>query len=156
MQDTLFIDDCNQNIDRSFFNFPIFYCRFAIFRRCLDAEMEDSTRQGVSLQTKKEEKEDVTDENEEKFWSAGLFGSGTAQQLLDTIYFYNGKMFGLRGGEHRIFQRIIQGWSKVPTRLYYSYNELRLRLLKAKQKYKLLRNTNDSYETTKIHETERN
>ena len=63
--------------------------------------MKDSTRQGVSLQTKKEEKEAVTDEDEEKFWSAGLFGSGTAKQLLHTIYFYNGKMFGLRGGEHR-------------------------------------------------------
>ena len=63
--------------------------------------MKDSTRQGVSLQTKKEEKEAVIDEDEEKFWSAGLFGSGTAKQLLDTIYFYNGKMFDLRGGEHR-------------------------------------------------------
>ena len=63
--------------------------------------MMDSTRQSVSLQTKKEEKEAVTDEDEEKFWSAGLFGSGTAKQLLDTIYFYNGKMFGLYGGEHR-------------------------------------------------------
>ena len=63
--------------------------------------MKDSTRQGVSLQTKKEEKEAVTDEDEEKFWSAGLFVCGTAKQLLDTIYFYNGKMFGLRGGEHR-------------------------------------------------------
>ena len=30
-------------------------------------------RQGVSLQTKKEEKEAVTEEEEEKFWSAGLF-----------------------------------------------------------------------------------
>ena len=50
--------------------------------------MKDSTRQGVSLQTKKEEKEAVTDEDEEKFWSSGLFGSGTAKQLLDTIYFY--------------------------------------------------------------------
>ena len=30
--------------------------------------MKDSTRQGVSLQTKKEEKEAVTDEDEEKFW----------------------------------------------------------------------------------------
>ena len=37
--------------------------------------MKDSTRQGVSLQTKKEEKEAVTDEDEEKFWSGGLFGS---------------------------------------------------------------------------------
>ena len=63
--------------------------------------MKDSTRQGVSLQTKKEKREAVKDEDEEKFWSAGLFGSGTAKQLLDTIYFYNGKMFGLRGGEHR-------------------------------------------------------
>ena len=50
--------------------------------------MKDSTRQGVSLQTKKEEKEAVTDEDEEKFWSSGLFSSGTAKQLLDTIYFY--------------------------------------------------------------------
>jgi len=45
-----------------------------------------SLRQGVSWQKKKEQKEAVTDEDEEKFWSAGLFGSGTAKQLLDTIY----------------------------------------------------------------------
>ena len=54
----------------------------------------------MSLQTKKEDKEAVTDEDEEKSWSAGLFGSGTAKQLFDTIYFYKGKVFGLRGGEH--------------------------------------------------------
>ena len=47
--------------------------------------MKGSTRQGVSLQTKKEDKEAVTDEDEEKFWSAGLFACGTAKQLLDTI-----------------------------------------------------------------------
>ena len=47
-----------------FFKLSIFYIRFAIFRRCVDAEMKDSTRQGVSLQTKKEEKEAVTDEDE--------------------------------------------------------------------------------------------
>jgi len=58
----------------------MFYCRFFIFRRCLDAEMRNSTRQGVSLQTKKEDKEAVTDEDKEKFGSAGLFGSGTAKQ----------------------------------------------------------------------------
>ena len=57
--------------------------------------MKDSTRQGVSLQTKKGKKEAVKDEDEEKFWSAGLFGSGTAKQLFDNIYFYNGKMFGV-------------------------------------------------------------
>ena len=58
-------------------------------------------RQGVSLQTKTEEKEAVTEE-EEKFWSAGLFGSGIAKQLLDTIYFYNDKMFGLRGQRKKL------------------------------------------------------
>ena len=58
----------------------MFYCRIFIFRRCLDAEMKNGTRQGVSLQTKKEVKEAVTDEDKEKFWSGGLFGSGTAKQ----------------------------------------------------------------------------
>ena len=35
---------------------------------------------------------------------------------------------------NNILEQIIQGWSTVPTRLYYIYKELRLRLLKAKQK----------------------
>ena len=52
-----------------FFNLPVFYRRFVICRRCLDVEMKDPTRQGVSLQTKKREKEAVTDEDEEKFWT---------------------------------------------------------------------------------------
>ena len=64
--------------------------------------MKDSLRQGVSLETKKEEKEAITFEDEENFWSAGLFGSGTAKQLLNTIYFYNAEMFGLRDSDgHR-------------------------------------------------------
>ena len=42
-------------------------------------------QQGMSLQSKKEEKEAVTEEEEKKFWIAGLFGSGIAKQLLDTI-----------------------------------------------------------------------
>ena len=56
----------------------------------------------MSLQTKEEEKEAVTEEEEEKFWSAGLFGSGITKQLLDTIYFYNNKMFGLRGQRKKL------------------------------------------------------
>ena len=42
------------------FKLSIFYCRFAIFVVVL---MKDSTRQGVGLQTKKEGKEAVTDED---------------------------------------------------------------------------------------------
>ena len=43
-----------------FFNLPIFYCRFVIFRRCLDAEIKDSTRLDLNLQIKKEDKEAVS------------------------------------------------------------------------------------------------
>ena len=63
--------------------------------------MKDATHQGVSLETKKKEKEAVTDEEEELFWSKGLLGCGTAKSLLNTVYYYNGKIFGLRGSEHR-------------------------------------------------------
>ena len=28
-------------------------------------------------------------------------GTGSSDSLLNTVYFYNGKLFGLRGGEHR-------------------------------------------------------
>ena len=28
-------------------------------------------------------------------------GTGSSNSLFNTVYFYNGKLFGLRGGEHR-------------------------------------------------------
>lgn len=42
--------------------------------------MNNSTLQGVTLHIKKGDKEAVTHEDREKFWSAGLFGSETAKQ----------------------------------------------------------------------------
>ena len=63
--------------------------------------MKDSTRQSLSLINKRLEKEAVTDDEEEMFWLAGLFGTTTAKCLFNTIYFYNGKILGLRRGEHR-------------------------------------------------------
>ena len=51
---------------------------------------------------RKEEKEFVTAEEERKFWEMNLLGTGSAKSLLYTVYFYNGKIFGLRGGDHRI------------------------------------------------------
>ena len=35
------------------------------------------------------------------FWSKGLLRFGTAKYLLNTVYYYNGKIFGLRGSERR-------------------------------------------------------
>ena len=53
------------------------------------------------MKNKREEKESVTEEEEELFWNLNLLGMSTAKSLMNTVYFYNGKMFGLRGGEQR-------------------------------------------------------
>ena len=79
--------------------YPLY--RFALFRRVLDAELEDATQEGGHLKSKKEEKEAVSDEEEELFWRLNLLGTSTAKSLLNTVHFYNSKLFGLRGGEHR-------------------------------------------------------
>lgn len=63
--------------------------------------MKDGTRVGLHLKNKKEEKEAISDEAEELFWSLNLLGTSTAKSLLNTVYFYNDKLFGLKGGEHR-------------------------------------------------------
>ena len=74
--------------------------RFVTFWRVLDAEMKEATQMGVTLKTTGDEKEAVNSE-EELFWSKGLFGLSSAKSLLNTVYFYNGKLFGLRASEHR-------------------------------------------------------
>ena len=69
--------------------------------------MKDCTRAGVALQIKslkREEKEAVSDVDEELFWRNGLLGQSTAKSLLNSIYFYNGKIFGLRGEESLKFK----------------------------------------------------
>ena len=48
----------------------------------------------------KQKKEPVTDE-ERQLWQSGVFGMETAKSLLNVVYYYNGKLCGLYGGEHR-------------------------------------------------------
>ena len=43
----------------------------------------------------------VKEEDEKKFWDLGILGKDTAKSLLNVVSFYNGKLFGLRAGEHR-------------------------------------------------------
>ena len=78
----------------------MFY-RFSIFRRVLDAEMKDGTRLEIGLVNKKEEKQPVNEEDEKTFWTMWLLGKNSAKSLLNVVYFYNGKLFGLRASEHR-------------------------------------------------------
>ena len=37
----------------------------------------------------------------ERVRRSNILGTTSAKSLLNTIYFYNGKFFGLRGGDHR-------------------------------------------------------
>ena len=48
-----------------------------------------------------QEKLPVDKEDENKFRILGLLGKNSAKSLLNVVYFYNGKLFGLRASEHR-------------------------------------------------------
>ena len=63
--------------------------------------MKNGVREGLHIKCKKEEKEFVSEQEEAVFWQKKLLGTTSAKSLLNTIYFYNGKVFGLRGGDHR-------------------------------------------------------
>lgn len=63
--------------------------------------MKDATRQGIHLATKKLERVAASDDVENTFWKKELLGRETATALLHTVYYYNGKLFGLREAEQR-------------------------------------------------------
>ena len=63
--------------------------------------MKQASADGLTNKTKKPDKEGITEEEENTFWEKNLLGSQTAKSLLHTIYFYNGKLFGIRSNEHR-------------------------------------------------------
>ena len=54
--------------------------------------------------TKSEVREEIAVEEEELFWQKGLLGKASAECLLHTIYFYCGKLFGLRANEQRLLR----------------------------------------------------
>ena len=63
--------------------------------------MKNAMKEGLHIKCQKEEKEFVTAEEERKFWEMNLLGTSSAKSLLYTVYFNNGKIFGLQGGDHR-------------------------------------------------------
>ena len=62
--------------------------------------MKDGTQAGLGLKAKQKEKEQATDVEERQQWQKGVFGMETAKSLLNVVYYYSGKLFGRRGGEH--------------------------------------------------------
>ena len=63
--------------------------------------MRQATQEGAGVQSKMEERKEITEEDEARFWNMGLMGCQSSWSLLRTIYFYNGKLFGLRSKDHR-------------------------------------------------------
>ena len=78
--------------------------RFSTFRKALDAEMRETNKMGIAQAKKKPERSDVTDEEELELWRQNLLGGQSAESLLNTLYFYNGKLFGLHANEHRLLR----------------------------------------------------
>lgn len=89
---------CLKNNDRA--EISIFSdSMFARFRQVLDAQMKQLRSTG---KFNKVSADIVTEAMEDKLWELGLLGDHTPQALSDTLLFYIGMFFALRGGEeHR-------------------------------------------------------
>ena len=63
----------------------------------------------------------VKDKKTEKelFWNLNALEMSTAKLLLNTVYFYNGKLFGLRGGEHRSLVNVTETIAKYCNVFYF-------------------------------------
>ena len=85
--------------------------------------MKASTREGAG--SKRKGHEVITEEEEAAFCEKNVLGVSSSRSLLNTVYFYNGKLFGIRGGEHRaltfnnfIIGRIILNLKKMCAKLF--------------------------------------
>ena len=73
---------------------------FSTFTTTLDNLMKDLRASGVGAPSK--HTEGISREEEELLWSTGILNNCTPMGLLRAVFFYNGKVFCLRGGqEHR-------------------------------------------------------
>lgn len=73
---------------------------FAVLENSLDNIFRDLRVKGVGSESKSADV--FTKDDEEKLWSSGVLSLSTPTALLRAVFFYNGKIFCLRGGEeHR-------------------------------------------------------
>ncbi|VDI69847.1 Hypothetical predicted protein, partial [Mytilus galloprovincialis] len=62
--------------------------------------MKELASRGLGSTTK--QADPITKEDEEKIWNSGVFGCDNSVALQNTVFFYNCKLFGMRGyDEHR-------------------------------------------------------
>ena len=73
---------------------------FARAHIALDARMKQLTKEGVGCTRKQAQPLSV--EQEETLWEKGIFCLNTGEGIIYAVFWYNCKLFGLRGGdEHR-------------------------------------------------------
>jgi hypothetical protein len=65
--------------------------------------MRDAAK-GVEVKCRKDLRGEISVEEEELLLAKELLGCNSAECLLNTIYFCNGKLFGLRSNEHRLIR----------------------------------------------------
>ena len=79
---------------------------FGNFRATLDAEMK--RLHGKGLGTSSNQAELITPDEESLLWTSGQLGTHSAKGLLNTVYFYNCKVFELRGYDEHCNLRCAQ------------------------------------------------
>lgn len=70
-------------------------CRFSEFRKILDSKMKDLLKRGFGTSIKQAEL--IMSQDEESMWNKGIFGDKDSETLQHTMFYYNCKLFGLRG-----------------------------------------------------------
>ena len=70
---------------------------FGSLHQVLDARMKERTSKGVGMVTKQAQV--ISKDEEELLWLTCVFNINSAQGLPYLVFFYNCKLFGLRGGD---------------------------------------------------------
>ncbi|XP_062572726.1 uncharacterized protein LOC134234683 [Saccostrea cucullata] len=69
--------------------------RFIRFRRSLDAQMKFLTSKGYGSTVR--QADPISRDQEERLWTSDVVGHESSETLLYGVFFYNCKLFGLRG-----------------------------------------------------------
>ena len=95
---------------------------FGNFRATLDAEMKRFHGAGLGTTTK--QAQPIPPDEEALLWSCGMFGTHNAKAILNAVYFYNCKVFGLRSYDEHCNLRCAQ-YKKVDDQgcVYLEYTD---------------------------------
>ncbi len=76
---------------------------FDLLRKSLDAKMKELTRNGIGHV--KRQAQPITPEMEDTLWEKGIFSRTTSRGLLNVVFWYGCKLFGLRAAdEHKTLE----------------------------------------------------